>query len=385
MRLLRALEISPIVYHLNEGHSAFLTYEIAYHEMKQHGKGFLEELDHAKQRIVFTNHTLIAAGNDTFNKDIVSTLLRHYAEEVQVPVDDLVSLGGVPDSSLFSLTTLALRMAQKTNAVSKLHANKALEIWPTNSLIPITNGIHIPTWDGIVQDNDIAKIHTEQKKNLLKYIAEITGVHWGEDVFLLGWARRMVSYKRPLALFDDIRRLMTFLDDEEYPMRIVFAGQAHESDMAGAETLMMLQQHIEGDLKGKVVYLPDYALALAKRMVAGADVWLNTPVVGFEACGTSGMKAALNGNLPITTNDGWVFEADIEHIGWILDSDRINQSIFDTLKQKVLPLYYKDKAGWETHMKNSRELIKNNFSATKMLRQYIEILYTDAIRTQHQE
>jgi len=383
MRLLEILQISPIVYHMNEGHSAFLSFEMAHHEMQRHKKSFLEELDQTKQRIVFTNHTLVAAGNDTFSKDAVSALLKKYAEEIQVPVEDLVSLGVIPESSMFSLTTLALRMASKTNAVSRLHAKKALDIWPTNQMIAITNGIHIPTWDGIENDTQMTEKHRQQKLALLEFIAEITGVHWESDIFLLGWARRMVGYKRPLALLDDIQKFKTLAGSEKRPIHVVFAGQAHEGDTEGAEVLKILQQHIEGDLKEHVIYLPDYTISLAKRMVGGCDLWLNTPVVGFEACGTSGMKAALNGDLPCSTNDGWIAEVNMYGIGWLLDSDFVNASILDTLEQKILPLYYENKNGWEQNMQHARTLIKNEFSTTKMLRKYIEILYKDAIDTQH--
>lgn len=383
MRLLQKLQVSPIVYHLNEGHSAFLTFEIAHHEMQRHEKSFIDALQQAKQRIVFTNHTLVAAGNDTFSKDAVAALLKTYAEQVQIPVEELVTLGLVPDSSMFSLTTLALRMACKTNAVSRLHAKKALEIWPTNQMNAITNGIHIPTWDTIGDDTALTEKHTQQKQSLLEFIAETTGVHWKEDVFLLGWARRMVGYKRPLALLDDLQKFKILATNENRPIHVVFAGQAHEGDIEGANVLKILQQHIEGDLKGQVIYLPDYTISLAKRLVSGCDIWLNTPVVGFEACGTSGMKAALNGDLPCSTNDGWMAEVNMYGIGWLLDSDLVNQSIMDTLEQKILPLYYDNKSGWEQNMQHARQLVKNEFSTTTMLRKYIELLYKDAIDTQH--
>ena len=383
MRLLETLQIAPIVYHMNEGHSAFLTFELIHHEMQRHSKSFMEALEQSKQRIVFTNHTLVAAGNDIFNKEAVSALLKKYAEQIQVPVEDLVSLGLIPDSTMFSLTTIALRMARKTNAVSQLHAKKATEIWSANTMIPITNGIHIPTWDCVLNDSDIVGKHTQQKRMLLEYIAELTGIHWDENVFLLGWARRMVSYKRPLALLEDLHRFKSMAEHNSRPIRVVFAGQAHEGDTQGAQTLKVLQDYIEGELKEKVVYLLDYTVSLAKRMTSGCDLWLNTPVVGFEACGTSGMKAALNGDLPCTTNDGWVSEVNLYGIGWLLDSDHITQSIYETLEQKILPLYYENKSAWEQNMKNGRALIKNEFSTTKMLQKYIEILYKDAIDTQH--
>lgn len=383
MRVLQALHINPIVYHLNEGHSALLVFEIAHHEMQRHGKGFMEELQQAKQRIIFTNHTLTAAGNDTFSKEMVSALLMRYAEEIQVPSEELVSLGVVKDTSIFSLTTLALRMASKVNAVSKLHAIKAKEIWPDNPMVPITNGIHIQTWDTIQDDERVVGKQEENKKALLSYITEKTGVTWDEKTLLLGWARRMTSYKRPLALFEDANRFATLSTNTSRPIKVVLSGQSHETDDEGAHMLKKLQELITTSLNGSVVYLPDYTVSIAKMLVCGTDVWLNTPVVGFEACGTSGMKAALNGSLPASTKDGWVDEENIYGIGWVLDSEHVNISLLDILEQQILPMYYDGKAMWSENMKHARQLIKNEFSTTKMLRKYIEILYKDAIDTQH--
>lgn len=383
MRLLEALNISPIVYHLNEGHSALLSFEIAHHEMKRHGKSFKEELDQTRERIVFTNHTLISAGNDTFSKDMVSALLTKYAETIQVPVEELVALGVIKDTSIFSMTTLALRMAGKVNAVSVLHGIKAKEIWSEYPMAPVTNGIHLPTWDCIGENTAIFEKHRDNKKKLLAYIAEKTKEAWDENTLLLGWGRRMVSYKRPFALFDDLEKFVALAKNTEKTVKVVLAGQAHESDIEGAETLKKIQELIETTLKGYVVYLPDYNVSLAKLMTSGVDVWLNTPVVGYEACGTSGMKAALNGTLPCSTNDGWIYEANLYKIGWLLDSDHITPSIMDTIQNQIVPLYYGDKKSWEENMKNARELIQNDFSATKMLRKYIETMYKDAIDTQH--
>lgn len=382
MRLLHALHINPIVYHLNEGHSALLSFELAHHEMQRHGKSFKEELLQTQQRIVFTNHTLIAAGHDTFSRDMVSALLMRYSQEIQVPVDELVALGIIEDSSMFSLTTLALQMAGKINAVSELHARKAAEIWSNHPMIPITNGIHLPTWDQSLDSTLLIK-HKENKKELLSYIAEETKEQWSDDVLLLGWSRRMVSYKRPLALFEDVQRFAQIAKNTQKPLHIVMAGQAHESDMEGAAMLKKLQRFITTELRGCVVYLPNYSISLARMLTAGTDIWLNTPVVGFEACGTSGMKAALNGSLPVTTSDGWVDEVNLYQIGWILDSDHIANSILDTLEKQIFPLYYEDKNAWEINMKNSRALIQNDFSATKMLRRYIQEMYQTAIGTQH--
>lgn len=384
MRLLQALSIHPIVYHLNEGHSALLLYEIAHHEMTRHGKSFLEELRQARDRTVFTNHTLITAGNDTYSKEMVSVLLSQYAKDAQIPVEELVSLGAIQDTSLFSLTTLALRMSGKVNAVSNLHAQKAAVIWPDHPMLPITNGIHLPTWDSDGANIKLLEQHQRNKQQLLSYIAEKTGEQWNQETLLLGWARRMATYKRPLALFADIKRFVSLAAKTNREIKVVLAGQAHESDTDGAAALVQLQELITTTCKGMVVYLPDYRLSLAKMMVSGTDVWLNTPVVGFEACGTSGMKAALNGSLPATTNDGWVAEVNLYGIGWMLDSENVTKSLLDVLERDIVPLYYEDKTHWHENMQHGRELILHEFSATKMLRKYIEYMYTEAIDTQHE-
>lgn len=384
LRLLEALKIHPMIYHLNEGHSALLALEIAFHEMKEYGKNFIEELDRAKHHIVFTNHTLVAAGNDTFNNDMASALLSNYSEQVRVPVHQLTSLGLVQESSIFSMSILALRMAHRINAVSKLHAKKAKDIWADHPMSAITNGIHVPLWDAINDKEHMWEKHIENKKALLTYVHKKTGQKWDENDLVIGWARRMVGYKRPLALFQDIERLKKLVKDTKRPLRVVMAGSAHESDFEGSQMLAELQRLIVTELDGYVVYIPDYNLKVGKLMTTGCDVWLNTPVVGFEACGTSGMKACLNGVLPLTTKDGWVDEVDLYKIGWYLDDDAITDSLLGTLEQHILPMYYERNAqgipeGWLENMHNARELILNEYSATRMLQEYISTMYLQCL------
>ena len=216
----------------------------------------------------------------------------------------------------------------------------------------------------------------------------MSGVTFGEHELLLGWARRMVAYKRPLALFERLSRFRQIAQQTDRPVRVVIAGQAPPGDANGTELLQKLESMFSNELKGQAVYLPNYNLALAELLVSGCDVWLNTPVVGFEACGTSGMKAGLNGVLPATTRDGWISEVELFGIGWILDSDRIHDHILDVLENDIIPMYYaRDESGvprqWVSHMQNARELIQNEFNATKMLRNYIEKMYVPAIASLH--
>lgn len=380
IRLLEKLVITPSLYHMNEGYSSLLCFEVARKEMREKKIGFSEAKEVVRQKIVFTNHTLVTGGDDTYNNELASLLLSKYATELGVPASMLVETGNVPDSSTFSTTLLALHAAGRSNAVSGIHGKKAGEIWPNNPMIPITNGIHINSWNAVDGAASIWQSHLENKGELVKKINLATGITWDSNTLLLGWARRLVNYKRPLAIFENIERLKSILMNKEKPARIVISGNLHPSDIADGKIFEELRIIADEKLKALVVFLPEYDLALAKLMTAGCDVWFNTPIVGFEACGTSGMKAALNGGLPCSTRDGWMDEVELYGIGWALDDDKINTSILDTLEQKVIPLYYERDANnvpqaWQQNMKNCRDLIKNEFSVTRMLREYIEKLY----------
>lgn len=384
LRFLKSLQIQPVGYHINEGHSALLALEIVRFEMQKHKRSFAEELGNTKQHIFFTNHTLIAAGNDTFDTDLISVMLSGFAKELGVPVNDIINLGLIQESHMFSMTLLALKMAGKINAVSRLHAQVAQDIWKQYPMTPITNGIHIQTWDRISSREDMWKKHQQNKRELLAYIHTESGVLWEEDILLLGWARRIVGYKRPLALFDNLEWFRQLATSSKNPVRVVISGLVHESDTEGLIILEKIQK-IVADLKGVVVYLPNYSMSIAKMLVSGCDVWLNTPVVGSEACGTSGMKAALNGVLPCSTQDGWVAEAKLYNIGWTLQSENLSEDILSVLEKQIVPLYYKtDRSGipkmWIKMMQSARDMVINQFSATKMLRHYFEAFYLPVIQ-----
>lgn len=385
MRLLKTLGISPIGYHLNEGHSALLVLEIARYEMEKHHRTFQEELDNTKRHIFFTNHTLVAAGNDTYHTDLVATLLSGFARELQVPVNEIINLGIIAESNIFSMTLLSLRMAGKINAVSKLHSEKAREIWKDYHMAAITNGINVQRWDKIKKKEKMREKHLENKRLLLNFIRKYSGEVWDESTILLGWARRIVNYKRPLALFEDPEGFRQLATSTDKPVRVVISGLSHAEDMQGQQILEQIEKIVKKDLKGFVVYIPRYNLETAKLLVSGCDVWLNTPVVGFEACGTSGMKAALNGVLPCSTADGWVAEADLSEPGWFLENENVSRDLLHLLKDQILPLYYGDAEGdkkdaWLQKMISAREMILNQFSATTMLRNYIEEFYLPLIR-----
>lgn len=382
IRILFEMNIHPVIYHFNEGHSAFLIFELIRHQMTEHNLDFESARERVKQHVLFTNHTLLPAGNDVFSNDLVSLLISHYAQEISIPAIELVELGLVQQSSSFSMTMLAMRSAGKINAVSKLHAQKAGEIWTDHTMQAITNGIHLPTWDQVgengstIDEMGIWSAHRANKQKLLKIIEEQTGAIWDENTILLGWARRMVKYKRPLALVERLKQFSEMARDMKRPVHVVYAGVSHPADDDGKEIMEELQYRLSSDLKGVAVYLPHYNMNLARSMTAGCDVWVNTPVVGFEACGTSGMKAALNGDLPMSTRDGWVDEIEMLGIGWALTDPDLTDKMLDALKNQILPLYYERNGqgipeNWVKMMKNARELIINEFSMTRALRQYL--------------
>ncbi|HDQ23123.1 MAG TPA: alpha-glucan family phosphorylase [Candidatus Uhrbacteria bacterium] len=384
LRLLEALKIHPIIYHINEGHSAMLAFELIYHQMKERQLAFDAAIQFARRRMVFTNHTLVPAGNEVFSNDLAALLLGKYAQSLGVPASELVKSGLVQESSIFSLTMVSLRLTGIINAVSKLHAQKAKEIWADHPMAGITNGVHIKTWDMLKIDSsdpkDLFFAHQKRKKLLLDFIKKQTGQDWSLDHLLLGWARRFVSYKRPIALFENLEKIKSIAMDLKQPVKIVMAGRPHPDDEEGVALFKKVKALADTELKGILVHLPNYNIEMAKLLTSGCDVWLNTPILGFEACGTSGMKASLNGVLPFSTKDGWVHEIDMYGKGWIMGSDNIAADSLEILEKQIVPMYYeRDKNNiplqWAENMKNCRQMIMNDYCATRMLREYIKTLY----------
>ncbi|HVZ66967.1 MAG TPA: alpha-glucan family phosphorylase [Patescibacteria group bacterium] len=387
VRLLEALGITPSIYHMNEGFSSFLCLELIKRIMQDKKVNFEDAKNAAKQKIVFTNHTLVTAGHDIYPGELMNINFVKYTAELGIPMTEIMNLGSAQDSSSFSSSLFALRMAGKVNAVSKIHAKKSLELWPNNPMTPITNGINIKYWNKVSSENDIWAIHLENKRELLKEVNILTEENWDENMLLVGWARRLVEYKRPLALFENIERLKAIVSNSNKPVKILISGTQHPSDMEAVEFFKKIREIIDNELKGSVVFLPGYNLALSRLMASSCDVWLNTPIVGFEACGTSGMKAALNGDLPLSTKDGWMDEVDFYGIGWPLDTDKVNESILGTLEAEIIPLYFNRDSNnvptlWIENMKRARNLILSEFSTTRMLKEYIELLYTPLVSSQ---
>lgn len=386
-RMLQALDIHPRLYHLNEGHSALLFFEIARERLLSVPNSRFSDVIKNIGNVIFTNHTLVPAGNDVFSEDLAMLFLQPYAVEYPIDATELVKLGLIEDSSLFSPTMLALRLATVPQAVSKLHAKRALEVWSHHPMIPVTNGVRQKFWQApeIAENkNDGQKLweaHAKRKEILCDYIAQTTQVEWKATDLILGWSRRIARYKRPLTILEDKERLKSILKNSSVPVRIVFSGKPHMKDEAGLQNLQEILNAV-GEMGGSVVYLQNYSLKIAQMMLSGIDVLINSPVRGFEACGTSGMKAGLNGVLECTTLDGWTDEVDWKDLGWVLDSELTGKDAYDKLEQEIIPLFtQRNEAGipvsWIERMQKTINLIETRYTAARMLQELRDLVYVN--------
>ncbi len=407
-RALERLGIVPTIFHMNEGHSAFLSLELISKHMKS-GMSLEAAKAAARQQLIFTNHTLVAAGNDAFPHDMVKTLLGKYAFDSGVGIDTVISLGDAPEKpGNFSMTMLALRMSRKSNAVSKLHAKKAKDLWPDFKLEAVTNGVHLPQWVAKewqdhwtklmptwktttsdpkmwralskLSDADLWGTHMELKRKLLGKVYDETGVRLEEDVLTIVWARRFATYKRPDLLFNDIEKLKELVFSSDKPIQIIVAGKSHPADQQGKDIIAHIEYLANYDLKRRAVFVDDYSITLAKYLVAGADIWLNTPIFGLEASGTSGMKAAANGAIQFTTPDGWAYEVDWYGLGYALPIHKAETHIYSLFEKKIIPTFYKhDKNGiprlWVAMMRDTMATISPMFSSTRMVNEYVSKMY----------
>jgi starch phosphorylase len=361
MKILEKLNVNPLVYHLNEGHSAFMIFELIEKEMKENKTGFLDACKTAKEKVVFTNHTLVDAGQEFFDPKIIEKIFGI----------EYMKLGLDTKGNNFSLTKLALDMSRKVNAVSAIHEKMAKQVWGNYNIESVTNGIHIPRWDEIKYYS-----HKEQKRKLINLIQENCGLIFDENILLIGWARRFVDYKRPTAILGDVERLKKLAQIEGKELRIVFSSPLNETYREENKFIKEIERLMKNELKGIIALIPNYDISISKLMVSGCDIWLNTPIVGCEACGTSGMKACLNGVLPLSTSDGWVDEVNFAQIGWIVrDGEDITKNLLDTLETDILPEYYGHKDHWKKRMTLSRELIQQKFGTERMLNDYINKMY----------
>lgn len=452
VRALRALGINPAAWHMNEGHSAFLTLECIREQVKQ-GKSFDEATEIIKKQSIFTTHTPVPAGHDAFGFHLVEQYFNGFWDELGISRERFLRLGGHEEEwgMAFNMTVLALNLSGQSNGVSKLHGAVSRqmwqEVWPGKSadevpISSITNGVHVPTWvagemDNIfdkylgpgwldeqdtqaiwqrlaeVPDNEMWEVHLLLKRKLMSFLRERARRRWvsgGSDptqvltsgtlldpeALTIGFARRFATYKRATLIFRDLQRLQNILLDTHRPVQIVFAGKAHPADEPGKSLI----QHIynlakHNQVGGRIAFIEDYDMHMARYLTQGVDVWLNNPRRPREASGTSGMKAAINGIPNMSILDGWWMEGYNGANGWAIGDDRElgNQdiqdefdanSMYQLLEEELVPLYYdRDRdgipRGWVEIMRESIRSCAPMFGTRRMIKEYTTNLYVKAM------
>ena len=401
VRILAALGLAPRKFHINEGHGALVALELL---AQAPGQTIDDKLAGLKNRIVFTTHTPVAAGHDRFPYAMFESLIRD-----GLAMQAAKRLCG--DGEL-NMTLLALNSASYVNGVALRHQKLSTQMFPGHRIASITNGVHSHTWTApslrdvlneyipgwaseptllarvdVVPAPRIWQAHRDAKRVLVQHIADTVGTSLDENVLTIGFARRFTAYKRPLLLFSDIERLKRI--GKRYRFQLVFAGKAHPHDEEGKRLIARVIE-LSRTLGDGVrhVYLPDYDIATAQKMVAGVDVWLNTPNPPLEASGTSGMKAAHNGVINFSVLDGWWIEGHHENkTGWAigpgpdenLDPEarltREMEDLYGKLEYVILPKYYEDPDGWVRMMRNSIDDLASYFNTHRMLRHYVTEAY----------
>ena len=441
VRALRALGIEPGIWHMNEGHPAFGTLERA-RELVKRGLSFDQARRVVRATTVFTTHTPVPAGNDQFPQWQIDRQLSGFWSELGLGREAFMSLGD--SNGGYNMTVLALHMADKCNAVSELHGEVSREMWQwlygdgETPIAHVTNGIHTGTWlsrrmrrlfdehlgadwmDHIdepsiwaqvydIPDEYLWSVRKHYKRRLATFMRERSRGKWvthsqhpvqtiasglliEPNVLTIGFARRFATYKRASLILRDVQRLLRIVNDPYTPVQILFAGKAHPNDEPGKRLIQDLYRQIKNaDSAGRLVFIEDYDIYVARQLVQGVDVWMNTPRRPYEASGTSGMKAALNGGVNFSVLDGWWREAYNGKNGWAIgaeqtfasqeDQDAADaESLYSTLENEIVPLYYKvDENGiphqWLQRVKESIATCAPRFSTMRMLKQYVSDMY----------
>lgn len=438
VRALRALGYNPVGWHLNEGHSAFSVLERVREHVKS-GMSFEEARDAVRASTVFTTHTPVPAGNDAFSFDLIEKHFAGYWKELGLGRDQFLDLAwqDTPDGPRFSMTVLALRFAQGANGVSELHGAVARGMWKflypgrAEKDVPIghiTNGVHLPTWLSPelhvlfdeylprnwrarsddpsvwkavdeIPDEKLWQVHCGLKNHLVDFVGNFTRIHGGAlnpDVLTLGFARRFATYKRAVLMFRNLDRLGSILNNPECPVQIVFSGKAHPADDPGKEFIREIIRFTETPgMEGRVFFVEDYDIGIARHLIQGVDVWTNTPRRPLEASGTSGQKAALNGIPNFSVLDGWWREGYIPgENGWSIGADHTwddanaqdaadAESFISTLEHDIVPLFYRRDAdgiphGWVRLMKSTIRTLAPRFITRRMVKEYVTRYYIPA-------
>ncbi|NLA15139.1 MAG: glycosyltransferase family 1 protein, partial [Bacteroidales bacterium] len=459
IRALRLLGIEAEVYHCNEGHAAFIGLERIREYVTEENLSFEEAKEVVRASSLFTTHTPVPAGHDAFTEEMLRPYFSHYPDRLKVSWDMLMALGktNVCDPrQKFSMSFLAANLSQEINGVSKLHGQVSRDIlnplWPgylpqESHVDYVTNGVHYPTWTAIewkevherlfgpefathrydkkcfenvlqVSDSDVWNICNKLREKLIdRLIHSLSGTKnvpefyspkevvtiresLNKDILTIGFARRFATYKRAHLLFSNLDRLDKIINNPNMPVQFLFAGKAHPHDKAGQDLIRrIIEVSRMPNFIGKILFLPNYNMELAKRLIQGVDVWMNTPTRPLEASGTSGEKAAMNGVMHFSVLDGWWVEGYREGAGWALPEGRTyeNQAyqdeldattIYHMLENEIVPLFYNRDtrgipAGWVNHIKNTMAFVAGNFTTNRMMQDY-ETKFYEPLAKRHE-
>ena len=459
VRLLKKLGLNPTIYHMNEGHSAFLTLELIKNTIKEKQVSYEVACDIVTSKTVFTTHTPVPAGNDIFPIELMDKYFYDFCKELTIDRETFLKMGMKPCDHLepgFNMGILALKIAGKKNGVSRLHGEVSRElfgeVWPNiaaneSPITYVTNGIHTCSWlpqnlkelfnkyltssttpywqDKIYLDETWTKVknipneelwnaHIQRKEKLIELVKENTtnrlrraGVSYEEikDIIgglsssdlIIGFARRFATYKRATLIFNDLERITQILNDENRPVKLIFAGKAHPADKEGQDLIKYIHEiSMKPQFRGKIFLLENYNIAMSRYLISGVDVWLNNPRRPMEASGTSGQKASVNGVINFSVLDGWWAEGYDQTNGWIIGTDEEypsygeqdvadSQSIYKTLENKIIPTFYarnsknEPSAEWMEIMKQSIITTGGKYSTARMLVDYTDKLYMPLI------
>lgn len=428
VRALRQLGYTPSTFHLNEGHAGFLALELIGEEVDK-GLNLSEALDAVRDKIVFTTHTPVPAGIDRFPHDLMERYLGVWSDRYGVSISELLSLAHMPgEPETFNMAAFCLRVASRSNGVSKLHGAVSREMF---SKVPggpeissVTNGVHAKTWVSndlqevfesamgtnwvstsseswkpveTIDSSVLRRVRRKDRQYLIDLVAERIGprVELDPDILTIGFARRFATYKRADLLLNDLDRLEQLLTDSDHPVQFIFAGKSHPADDSGKEIVHRVASFAASEAaRGRFVFVPDYQMAVARRMTAGCDVWLNNPVRPHEASGTSGEKAALNGCLNVSILDGWWDECFDGRNGWKIETsdaaDRMERdadeaaSLYSILIDEVAPLFYQDGSpmsdAWIEMMRHNWKTLGPFVTASRMVSDYDRFVYRPDLR-----
>jgi len=437
VRLLRKLGVTPHVFHLNEGHSAFLTLELAREVIQSERCSWAEAVDVVRRQCAFTTHTPVAAGNDEFDAALVTRVFgASYARDLGLTENEFMGLGRVDPNNgteRYGLTPLAIRMCRSTNGVSRKHGEVSRGLWqplfPEKSVVEVpithvTNGVHVPTWASPllrwvfekyvgqdwdaklldqdawseavarISDEDLWFIHSRMKERLIAFVqnrAPLTAMSFDPSALTIGFARRVAGYKRWSLLLTDRQRLSRLMNNEERPVQFIFAGKAHPQDEGSKKVLQQLAQwKYDPAASRRAVFLEDYDQEIARQLVQSVDVWLNVPRRPQEASGTSGQKVGINGGLNLSILDGWWLEGYEGSNGFAIgngaESGEVAQidaadaeSLYRVLEQEVVPLYYSREQGlprqWIAMMRRAIQTLAPQFNSNRMVEEYARKIY----------